>query len=134
MATTRGCGGVFWIFGTPVAELRDWSFEETAEQLDVTALGTCEKKFDTGAEQATATITMWWDPGDVAQGLIRRGQPNSLRTYSGFTRTAPAPEKRYYSFPACVVVSKTMEAGGADGTVGMVWNFALNGPTTAGVD
>ncbi|RMF84579.1 MAG: hypothetical protein D6744_02860 [Planctomycetota bacterium] len=63
MATTRGCNGQLVVLTVPVAELIEWSFEDTSEQIDVSAMGDCTKKFSAGGEQTVINLQHWWQNG-----------------------------------------------------------------------
>ena len=138
MATTKGCLGRIQMAttatgaaaATGMAELRDWSYEETSEQIDVSAMGDCTKKFDAGAKATSGSITAWWDPTDTTgQGVLVVGNTVFLEIYPGGTGSG----KTFYKTPAggAVITSVSREGGGVDGTVGSTFGFTVNGSLTA---
>jgi len=133
MATTRGCFGKVFAAatatGTPaqVGEVKEWSFEETVEVLDASAIGDCTKKFDAGAKQTTGNITVWWDPADIPQGNFVVGNTIALVFYPG----GNAVGKTFYSGNA--LITTRPRNGGVDGIVESAFNFQVNGAMTSGL-
>lgn len=131
MATTRGCSGKVKVAttatGTPglIGELRDWSFEETSEQIDASAMGDCTKKFVAGAKATTGSITCWWDGGDTGQDALVVGNTVYLDIYPEGDSSSDV----YYAGPTggAVITSVAREGGGVDGIVGSTFGFTING-------
>jgi hypothetical protein len=137
MATYRGCNGKVKVKavgatgGTvAVGELRNWSFTETSEQLDASAMGDCTKKFVAGAKETTGTIECWLDMADTTgQNMFVVGNAIIIEIYPNATGST----KPYYKTPTAgaTVVSRNPDAGGVDGIVGVSFGFAVNGAMTA---
>ncbi|RMF84580.1 MAG: hypothetical protein D6744_02865 [Planctomycetota bacterium] len=131
MATTRGCSGkvkagsAASAISTLIGELRDWSYEETSEQIDVSAMGDCTKKFAAGAKATQGQISAWWDGADSGQNLLVVGNTVHLALYPG----GDASGKVYYKTPTggAVITGVSREGGGVDGTVGASFTFTVNG-------
>lgn len=70
MATTRGCFGQITVNAAVVGELRAWELTETAEEIDVSAMGTCVKKYESGPVEASGTFTCWLDDTDAGQAEL----------------------------------------------------------------
>ena len=126
MATQRGCFGV--VRSGPssgaagaVGEVRNWSFEETADREDVSAMGTCAKKFSSGSKATTGTIEAWYDQDDTRQLDFRVGTEIALELYPGGT----ASGKKYYAGLANVD-SVSLEAD-VDSSVRVRFGFSVNG-------
>jgi len=137
MATTRGCKGVVKIKAVgatsatnAVAELADWSYDESAEQIDVSAMGTCTKKYDAGAQSTTGQIRCHWDGTDTTgQNLLVVGSAVIIEVYPGGTATGT----KYYKTGAsgATILSVNRAGNGVDGTVGATFGYAVNGAMTA---
>jgi hypothetical protein len=130
MTTYRGCfgkvrsgpsGGAAGVVG----EVRTWSFEETAERNDVSAIGTCTKKFQSGAKTTTGTLSVWWDPTDTRQGDFIVGNAVAVELYPAGTGSG----SKYYKGVANI--DSVSRSGGVDGTVESQFGFSVNGALTA---
>lgn len=130
MSVTRGCfgkvrsgptGGASGVVG----EVRNWSFEETADRQDTSAIGTCTKKFTSGAKQTTGTIAVWWDPTDTRQGDFKVGDAIALELYPGGTGAG----SKYYK--GIANVDSVSRSGGTEGAVESSFGFSVNGALTA---
>ena len=128
MATTRGCLGSVLLGPTPtlVAEVTAWNFDETAEQIDASAMGDCTKKFEAGAVQTTGTIDMWWDGADGGQDLFVIGAAVDivLRTETG----TGLPE-----FTGNATITGNSVTSSIDGIISKSITFGVNGAMTEGV-
>ena len=131
MATTRGCSGKVKVASTAtgtataIGELRDWSFEETSEQIDTSAMGDCTKKFTAGAKATTGQLTVWWDGSDTAQDYLIVGNTVYIDIYP----EGDSSTDIYYAGPTggAVITSVSREGGGVDGVVGSTFGFTING-------
>lgn len=70
MSTTRGCFGQITVDASVVGELRSWELTETAEEIDVSAMGNCVKKYESGPVEASGTMAVWLDDADAGQALL----------------------------------------------------------------
>ena len=140
MATTRGCLGKVKILaaatGTPtqlIGELTDWSFEETADQVDTSIMGACVKKFDAGAKATTGQLTTWWDADATGQAMFVVGNVVSLAIYPGGSGSGA----NFYRTPiatggqGATITSLAHAGNGVDGTVGTTLGYSVNGSMTA---
>lgn len=136
MAVTRGCFGK--VFGkatsttgaaTVVDEVRSWSYEETAEQLDASKIGDCTKKFEAGAQATQGTIQTWWHPAATGnQGIFAVGAKVHLELYPGGNATGAV----YYKTPAeGATILSVSRNGGVDGLVENNFGFTVNGALVA---
>lgn len=139
MSITRGCFGkvkakVAGASGAAVAvgELSDWSFEESAEQIDSSSMGSCTKAFTAGAKQTTGSLTVHWDNADAAQALFVVGDRLHLEVYPGGSGSGQAYYKTTDTATGGAVINSISRAGnGVDGIAGSVFGFAVNGELTA---
>lgn len=124
MATIRGCFGVVKIGPTPtvVAELRAWELNETAERIDVSAMGDCTKKFSVGAVEGSGTFSMWLDSGpDAGQALVVVGTAVDVELFPGGEGTG----NLLRSFNA--TITDRGEAADVNGIVELSASYAVNG-------
>lgn len=131
MATIRGCFGVVRSGPTggalgAVGEARSWQFTETAERQDVSIMGTCTKKFISGAKETTGQITVWQDPSDTRQGDFVVGNQIAIELYPGGTGSG----QRYYKGVANI--DSIARSGGVDArAVEATFGWSVNGALTA---
>jgi hypothetical protein len=135
MATTRGCFGkiksrVNGASGglSVVGEARNWSYEETAEQLDASAMGDCTKKFVAGAQQTTGTVQTFWDSADAGQGVFTVGATVDLELYPGGSGSGNA---FYKTATGGATITSVARSGGVDNIVENNFGFTVNGALIA---
>lgn len=130
MSTQRGCfgkvrsgptGGASGVVG----EVRNWSFEESAERIDVSAMGDCTKKFISGAKQTTGTVQVWYDQGDTRQADFVVGSQIALELYPGGTGSG----KKY--FKGIANIDSVARSGSTEGAVESTFGWSVNGALTA---
>ncbi len=126
MATQRGCFGV--VRSGPssgavgaVAEVRNWSFEESAEREDLSVMGTCTKKFGSGPQQTTGTIEVFFDQSDPRQDDFVVGTEIALELYPGGTGSG----KRYYK--GLANIDSIKRDGNVTSSVGSSFGWSVNG-------
>lgn len=78
MANHKGSEGVVHVGGVAVAEIRDWSVEESAEVLDDTTMGDTWVTNCASLNSWTASINALWDETDTAQGAMTIGASVAL--------------------------------------------------------
>lgn len=127
MAVTRGCFGKVKSGATPdlVAEVRDWSFDESADVIDVSSIGSCTKTKTVGAINTSGTINCWWDPADTGQGNFVIGDIIALELHPG----GDASGTTYYE-TATAIISSISRRGGVDGAAEANFSFEVNGGMT----
>ena len=128
MAVTRGCNGEVWAGPTPtqVGEVTAWTFEETSEQIDASAMGTCTKKFEAGAVQTTGSIDLWWDGDDAGQDLLNVGDKIDIILRPEGTGSGLA------EFTGNSTILSTSVTANVDSIVTASVGFAVNGAMTEG--
>jgi hypothetical protein len=119
--TTTGAAG-------EVDEVSAWQYEESAEQIDASKIGTCTKKFEAGAKQTTGQITAHWEPAATGnQTKFVVGDKIVLELYPG----GDASGSTYYATPAeGATITSVSRSGGVDGLAGNVFGFSVNGEMT----
>lgn len=135
MAVKRGCLGVVQISAastgghTAIGNLTDWSYNQTSERIDASAMGTCTKAYEAGAIETTVEISCWWDGDNAPQALLDPGDTVHLRIYPEGTGSGA----NWYKTPSggAVVLSVERSGGGVDGLVSMRATLAVNGGMTA---
>jgi predicted secreted protein len=82
MATHCGSEGSVAVGADTVAEVRNYSIEESADTIEDTALGDTARTFKLGLEQWTASLDVWWDETDTnGQGALPNGAAVTLNVY-----------------------------------------------------
>ena len=81
MATETGNQGVISFGGSDVTELKNWSLEENAEQIDDTAMGDLARTSKSGLPSATGTIECHYDEADSVQEAMNAGAEGVLVVY-----------------------------------------------------
>lgn len=135
MAVKRGCLGSIKAkvatatsATTTVDEVRSWSYEESAEQIDASKIGDCTKKFEAGAQQTTGTIETWWEPSATGnQTIFIVGDKVFLELYAGGATSGST----YYKTPAAgATITSVSRTGSVDGLVENNFGFTVNGAMT----
>lgn len=139
MSTTRGCFGIIKAkavgatsAASAIGELRSYSQEESSEQIDASAMGTCTKKFQAGAKATALNFTAWWSTATAdLQSLLAIGSELSLELYPG----GDASGATYYKTgnatgSGAVILNKTI-GGEVDGLVELSVGSNVNGEMTA---
>lgn len=134
MSQTRGCLGVLRVGPTSgatglIGEIVDWSFEESAERIDASSMGSCTKAYISGAVETTGTVTVHWDPADVGQADFAVGSRVALELYpaGGVSTTG----NTYYK--GVVNIDSVSRSADLDGIVESVFGWSVVGALTATV-
>lgn len=115
MAKVTGRNGVIRMGETPVAiaQLKSWSFNETAEEINVTAFNEGGKDFLAGEIDRSGDFSFWIDPGSAQHDSIVAGAEVELQLYPTGTGTGA----KYREFTAIILSrseSATAEGGGLE--------------------
>ena len=81
MSTQTGNSGVISFGGSDITELKSWSLEEAAEQIDDTAMGDTNKTSKSGLPTASGTIEVHYDEADAVQEGMDAGTEGVLILY-----------------------------------------------------
>ena len=129
MATTRGCFGIVRSGPTggaagTVGECKAWSFQETAQRIDASIIGSCVKKFVSGAKETTGQVQVWWDPTDTRQNDFVGGNQIALELYPGGNSSG----KKYYK--GIANIDSIARSGDTEKVVESTYGFSVNGALT----
>ena len=117
MAVTRGCFGSISVGGNPLGELRAWELTETAEEIDVSIMGNCVKRYEAGPTEASGTLTCYMDDGDTGQGALTIGAEVAVLLYPGGIGST-LPQR---SFTA--KITEIPESADVDGVVERTYSY-----------
>lgn len=73
MATQTGNSGQLSFAASNITELKTWSLDESAEQIDDTAMGDLNRTSKSGLPGATGSIEVHYDEGDSVQESMDAG-------------------------------------------------------------
>jgi hypothetical protein len=127
MAVTRGCFGKVKVGATPslVAEVRNWTLDQSAEVLDSSSIGDCTKSYTVGAVSWNGNLSCFWDATDTTgQEALDVGTEIDVELYPEGDTTGDV----YYSGTA--IVSQISRSGGVDGIVEAAFTFQGQGALT----
>ena len=125
MAVHKGSEGVVKILTNTVAEVRDWSLEETAETIDSTQLSDSAKTFEVGTTSWSGSVNAFWDETDTSgEGAMTAGASVTLNLYPEGATSGDT----YGSGDA--IISSISKSGGIDGLVEASFSFQGTGALT----
>ena len=125
MAVHKGSEGVVKILTNTVAEVRDWSLEDTAETIDSTQLSDSAKTFEVGTTSWSGSVNAFWDETDTSgQGAMTAGASVTLNLYPEGATSGDT----YGSGDA--IISSISKSGGIDGLVEASFSFQGTGALT----
>ena len=73
MAMQHGRDGVIEIVSVAVGHIKSWSYSETVDETEVTAMGDTAKAYQGGLRDGTVDIECFWDASDAGQEDILDG-------------------------------------------------------------
>ena len=124
MAALRACNGVvlFGVTPTIVGEVTAYSANAVADEVDTSSMGSCTASSIAGTKKTTGTVSMNWDPDDVAQGQMLIGTITTLTiqpegTGSGLSQLTSA---------SALVLQMNITAE-VNGVVTLEMNYSING-------
>ena len=125
MATHTGSEGVVYNDTNQVAEVRNFSVDETMDTIEDTSMGDSSRTYKAGLKQFTATVSAFWDETDTnGQGGFDVGSEVTLKLYP----EGNASGDTYYSGTA-LVTGKTINSS-FDGMVEADYSFQGSGALT----
>ena len=125
MATHTGSEGVIYNDTNQVAEVRNFSVDETMDTIEDTSMGDSSRTYKAGLKQFTATVSAFWDETDTnGQGGFDVGSEVTLKLYP----EGNASGDTYYSGTA-LVTGKTINSS-FDGMVEADYSFQGSGALT----
>ena len=127
MANHTGVDGVVKVGTNTVAEVRDWSVNETADTIEDTTMNDTSKTFQAGLKSWNGSLNAFWDETDTnGQEALTVGSSATLNLYPEGATTGDI----YYTGTAIVTA-----AGISVPTNGMIernLSFQGNGALTRG--
>lgn len=137
---TRGCSGTVYTGSVltatgataAVADVTEWSFESTAEQLDSSVMGACTKSFTAGPVETSGTLTCNWAQAvfaskDAEQALLEAVGTNvKLVLYPAGTTVG---NTKYTALSA--LLTSVRIGASVNGFVQSTFGFFVNGSFTA---
>ena len=119
MATTTGNSGSLNFGGSAITELKSWSLDEAAEQIDDTAMGDTNKTAKSGLPSASGTIEVHYDEADAVQESMNPAVSGVLILYpKGNVSTRPR-------ITLSVQVTNRSQSGAIDEILPQTFNFAI---------
>lgn len=74
MATTNGSEGLVKVGAATIAEIRSWSYEESADTLETTSMGDSARTFTSSLKTWSGSVECIWDETDTTgQGALTIG-------------------------------------------------------------
>lgn len=135
---TRGCRGVVTVSATAtgtytaVGRLTNWSFDDTADEVDASVMGSCTKSYIAGAQSTAVQIDAQWDGDDAVQAIILIGARVYVKIYpEGTASTANFYRTQATATGGLTVLGRRVDGGGVDGLVSISFSGRANGGMTA---
>ena len=99
MANHKGSEGVVKIGSDTIAEVKDWSFDETADTTEDTVMGDAARTRKSTLVSASGSINAFWDETDTAgQVAMSAGSEVALKLYPEGATTGDT----FYSMSALI--------------------------------
>ena len=126
MAIHKGSEGVVKVGTDTIAEVLEWSINESADTIETTNLAATARTYVAGKPGASGSISCNWDETDTAgQGAMTPGATVVLNLY-------PEGSGAAATFVTCsaLITSIDRASGGGDGIVSASFNFTASGAVT----
>lgn len=130
MANHTGVEGTIKVGTNAVAELRNWSVNETADTIEDTTMNDTSRTYQVGLKSWNGSLTAFWDETDTnGQEALTVGSSATLNLYPEGATTGDI----YYSGTAIVTsIGVSVPTGGmVERTIGFQGNGALTRGTAA---
>ena len=132
MAVIHGKTGVVKVAadgGSPAAvgEITNWSFEDTADAIDVSVLGSTSRKYVSGITSASGEISAYFDSTDAQQALLDAGAAVEIEIHP----SGEGAGTKYYTFTNPIITGASFDAGGVDGVATASFSFQAEAVTEA---
>ncbi len=127
MANHTGSEGVVKVGSNTIAEVRDWSLDETADTIEDTAMGDSARTKKAGLTSASGSVNCYWDETDTSgQGAMTVGSEVTLNLYPEGATSGDT-----YATGSAIITSAGKSAT-LDGMVESTFSFEVNGAITWG--
>ena len=122
MATHTGSAGVVKVASNTVAEVRNWSIDQSLDTAETTKLGDTVKTYKTTLSESNGTIDCFWDETDsTGQGAMTIGATVTLNLYPEGADSGDT----YYTGSA--IINSIGVAQAHDGLVERSFGFQITG-------
>ncbi len=121
MGNHTGTDGVVKVGSDTVAEVREFSLDETADTIEDTTMGDSARTKKAGLLSSSGSMSCYWDESDTAQVAMT---PGSVVTLNLYPEGAGAGDT--YASGSAIIVSKGTSAN-FDGMVEASFSFEING-------
>ena len=123
MANHKGSEGTVHVGTDAVAEIKSYSFNETANTIDDTTIGNDAKTVKAGQTQFSGSVDVFWDETDTAQIAMTAGAEITIKFYP----EGAASTGKYYTGSAIVTSIDCSSAidGMVEASYGLTGNGAL---------
>ena len=128
MALVRGCLGR--VEAGPsnevVVQLNAWEYQESAERIDVSVMGNCDKAYIAGAVETSGSFTCHHDVADAGQALLLVGAQVQIVLYPGGNASGEQ------TLTATVTITGVSKSADVNAAVSATYQFSLVGSWTQG--
>ena len=126
MSNHKGSEGVVKIGSDTVAEVKDWSFDETADTTEDTVMGDTARTRKSTLTSASGSINCFWDETDTnGQVAMTAGSEVALKLYPEGASSGDT----FYSVAA--IITSVSRTASFDGMVESSFSWDSNGAVTA---
>tara|TARA_B100000214_G_C23898306_1_gene595220 strand:+ start:549 stop:965 length:417 start_codon:yes stop_codon:yes gene_type:complete len=118
MAYAKGVEAVIKIGSDTLSQVTNWSLDVTQDTVEVSNIGNTVKTFETTMSGWTATVDLFYDEADTAQGAIKTaagipaGAQGSVTANFYYEGTASGVDKYLYGSAYVTGFSVSQEANG----------------------
>lgn len=127
MATHTGSQGTVKVGSNAVAEVRNWSLDQSQDTVETTKLGDTVKTFSATQSTSSGTMDCFWDETDTnGQVALTIGATATLNLYPEGATTGDT----YYSGSA--IITSVGVSQSHDGLVERSFGFQITGAVTIG--
>jgi len=126
MAIHKGSEGVVKVGTSTIAEVLEWSLNQSADVIETTNLAAAARTYVAGKPGASGSISCHWDETDTAgQGAMTPASTVVLNLF-------PEGDVSGDTTASCsaVITSIDYASGGGDGIVSASFNFTVSGAVT----
>jgi len=127
MANHKASEGTVKIGSNVIAEIRDYSIEQTANTIETTEIGDTSKTFVAGQVASSGSMTCFWDETDT-NGQVAMAVGNSVQI--NFYPEGDTGGDTYYDMQA--LITSVGVSASVDGLVERSFGFQGTGAVTIG--
>jgi len=125
MANHKGSEGSVKVGSDAIAELKEWSFNETADVIEDTTMGDAARTFQPSLTGASGSCSAFWDETNTAgQGALTAGAAVTLNMYPEGSASTDV------YFTGSVIITSIDRSASFDGYVEVSFGWTANGAIT----